>query len=147
MHAHTMRTLRSAVTHVYFRCVDHSPCCATGPSPRRQDPYYQHILCYFLHSEMYSATYERSCTVESALLCVFRRSRSSRQVPTDTVTRLQAQAFAKSHVIYIFHITLAVFWLTICRPSLHSSPQYHRAPPPSSSSQQHPSLPGSSLST
>ncbi|KIJ67224.1 hypothetical protein HYDPIDRAFT_148707 [Hydnomerulius pinastri MD-312] len=33
--------------------------------------------------------------------------------PADTIARLQAHTFVKSDAIYIFHIVLAVFWLTI----------------------------------
>ena len=33
--------------------------------------------------------------------------------PTDTLARLQAHAFARSDAIYIVHILLAMFWLTI----------------------------------
>ncbi|KAG6373540.1 PAP2-domain-containing protein [Boletus reticuloceps] len=33
--------------------------------------------------------------------------------PADTIARLQAHEFAKSDAIYIFHIILAIFWLTI----------------------------------
>ncbi|KIJ06452.1 hypothetical protein PAXINDRAFT_103365 [Paxillus involutus ATCC 200175] len=33
--------------------------------------------------------------------------------PSDTIARLQAHTFVKSDAIYIFHIILALFWLTI----------------------------------
>ena len=64
-----------------FRYVDQNPCCATGSSHRWKD-LYQRNPGYILHSQMYSTTYERSCTVENALLCIFRRSPSSRRSTT-----------------------------------------------------------------
>ena len=94
-----------------------SPTVPVASSHRWQDLYHR-ILCCILHSQMYSTTSFRTSaaaplrTLLSAFSAAVGRLDKSFS-PTDTITRLQAHAFAKPDAIYIFHIILAVFWLTI----------------------------------
>lgn len=73
---------------------------------------------YFCIHKMYSSMAFRTSsaaplrTLFSAFTAAVGRLDKSLS-PADTITRLQAHTFAKSDVIYILHIILATFWLTI----------------------------------
>lgn len=76
------------------------------------------FLLYILHTRMYSTKAFRASIAASlkTLLSAFSTAvgRLNKSFsPADTIARLQAHEFTKSDVIYIFHIILAVFWLTI----------------------------------
>ncbi|KAG8215775.1 hypothetical protein J3R82DRAFT_7678 [Butyriboletus roseoflavus] len=96
-----------------------SPAAAAAhrPSPSRPQLVFGFIPHLCIH-KMYSTMAFRTSaaaplrTLFAAFFAAVGRLDKSLS-PVDTITRLQAHAFAKSDAIYILHIILAIFWLII----------------------------------